>query len=456
MTAELVTPAALAGVDAGVVRRKMTRRIVPLVFVLYVIANIDRANVSFAKLQMQPILGFSDAVFGWGFGIFFAGYLLLEIPGALVVEHWSARKWFCRILVTWGLCSMGMALVRTPGQFYLARFLLGLAEAGFFPGIIVYFTHWFPRADRGRAMAGLVLATPSSIVVGSLVSSRLMTMDALGLDGWQWLFLVEGAPAVLMGVAVLFLLSDRPSQAKWLTAAERHWLEQTLRAERLEAAVGGITLLQALRRSTVWLLGLGILAANTGNFALVYWLPSTVKNLLQQETHAAVTDQEVLAWTGLIYACGLAGAFVSGQSSDRTGDRKWHCVMGQVMTAVFLTASVVVFPSWPAVLPCLCCVGFFAYFWPPPFWVLPTLSLSASTAAVTIGFINICANTAGLLGPPAGGEMKDAGLDDRALFLFAASCLAVGGVIVAMARLRTPAARVRGEQRNAVKGPFTS
>jgi MFS family permease len=162
--------------------------------------------------------GLSDDVFGWGFGIFFFGYLLLEIPGALLVEHWSARKWFARILLTWGVCSMAMALVRTPGQFYLARFLLGVAEAGFFPGIIVYLTHWFPRADRGRAMAGLVFGVPVSLALGAKVSGWLLELNAFDLAGWQWVFLVEGLPAVLMGLAVPFLLTDRPAQAKWLTA----------------------------------------------------------------------------------------------------------------------------------------------------------------------------------------------------------------------------------------------
>src|SRR5205085_1241583 len=199
-------------------------------------------NISFAKLQMQEVLPFGDDVFGVGFAIFFVGYLLLEIPGALLVEHWSARKWFTRILITWGLCSMGMALVRTPWQFYLARFLLGLAEAGFFPGVIVYLTHWFPRAERGRALAGLVLAVPVSLALGAWASGELLAVRWFGLAGWQWVFLAEGLPAVVLGAAVPFLLTDRPWQAKWLAPVERAWLEDTLAAERREsAAAGGFT-----------------------------------------------------------------------------------------------------------------------------------------------------------------------------------------------------------------------
>src|SRR5438067_1086010 len=207
------TPAGPPDPAAATARRKVARRILPLLLALYVVAYLDRANLSFAKLQMQGELRFSDRVFGWGAGLFFAGYLLLEVPGALLVEHWSARKWFARILVTWGICSMGMALVRTPSQFYTARFLLGLAEAGFFPGVIVYFTHWFPRADRARALAGLVLGVPASQAIGAWVSGYLLQVNWFGAAGWQWVFLVEGAPAVLLGIVVLIVLTDRPRHA---------------------------------------------------------------------------------------------------------------------------------------------------------------------------------------------------------------------------------------------------
>src|SRR5579884_1191841 len=247
-------------VDPRTVRRKVFWRILPLVFVLYIIAYLDRVNVGAAKLEMAGALNFSEDVIGWGIGLFFAGYLVLEIPGALIVEHWSARKWFARILVTWGVCSMATAFVRQPWQFYLARILLGLAEAGFFPGIIVYFTHWFPRAERARALAGLVLGIPVCMALGSEVSAWLLQVHWFQFAGWQWVFLLEGLPAVLFGVAVPFLLTDRPRQAKWLTPAERDWLETTLEAERQQATtMGGATLRTALRQPTVWLLALGIL-----------------------------------------------------------------------------------------------------------------------------------------------------------------------------------------------------
>lgn len=423
-------------VDPATIRRKRARRILPLVFVLYIVAYLDRANVGFAKLRMQESLKFTDWEFGIGFAVFFVGYLLLEIPGALLVERWSARKWFTRILVTWGFCSMGMAFVRTPSQFYTVRFLLGLAESGFFPGVIVYFTHWFPRAERGRALAGMVLAIPFSLALGSRVSGALLDVTWFGIAGWQWVFLVEGLPSVLLGLSLPFLMTDRPGNAKWLAPRERAWLEETLEAERRQtAALGGVRLSHILRQPTIWILALGILASNTGGYALVFWLPTAVENLLKA-TRGEAQASAVLDWTGVVYLCGMAGVWLSGQSSDRSGERKWHCVAGQVLTGVFLAASVLPGQSWGLVFAWLCAAGFFAYFWPSPFWVLPTLTLSSSAAAVSIGFINICANIAGLLGSPVVGGMKTLGLGERQCLLFLAGCYAAGGLIIAT--LRTP------------------
>lgn len=432
------TPDALGEV-ARSARRKVARRVLPLLLLIYVVAYLDRANVGFAKLRMQDDLSFSDDVFGWGFGLFFVGYLFLEIPGALLVEHWSARKWFARILVTWGVCSMGMALVRTPTQFYLARFLLGLAEAGFFPGVIVYFTHWFPRADRARAMSAMLIGIPVSLGLGARVSAVLLDRSWFGLAGWQWVFLLEGAPAVLLGVAVPFLLPDRPRQARWLTPAEREWLEATLEAERRETAVVGAgSLRSALRLRAVWLLALALFATNVGGYAFVFWLPTAVQGLLRAaggDSHPAA----VLNWTGIVYLCGLAGVVLAGRSSDRTGDRKWHCVAGQVGTGLFLALSVAPGQPWPAVFAWLCLAGFCANFWFAPFWVLPTTTLTSSAAAVSIGFVNMCGNLAGLVGASAVGEMKAAGADDRACLLFLAAAFALGAVFVALVRVRKSA-----------------
>jgi ACS family tartrate transporter-like MFS transporter len=448
-------------VDPAAVRRKVARRVVPLIFLLYIVAYLDRANAGFAKPRMKDVLGFPEDVFGWAFGLFFAGYLLLEIPGALIVERWSARKWFARILITWGFFSMATALVSTPGQFYLARFLLGLAEAGFFPGVIVYFTHWFPRKDRARALAGMVLGIPFSLALGAQVSDWLLEARWFGLDGWQWVFLVEGMPAVLLGCAVPFLLTDRPRDAKWLTPAEREWLEQTLEEER-RAAAGEVSLGQALKLPAVWLLAAGIFVANVGGYALVFWLPTAVQGFLR-DAHGAVCaavarhDSGIttlgllrdargtafattgFGWLSVVYVCGMAGVWLSGRSSDRTGERKWHCAVALLLTGAFLALSVIPGQPWPLTFAWLCLTGLCAWAWCSPFWVLPTQALTAGAAAVAVGVINICANVAGLVGSPVVGELRAAGYDDRTCLLLLAACY-VGGAMI-LTRLRVPTAR---------------
>jgi ACS family tartrate transporter-like MFS transporter len=434
-------------VDPRAVARKVWWRIVPLVFILYLVAYLDRANVSYVKDHLQERFGLPEEefarVFGWGTGIFFIGYLLLEVPGTLLVEHWSARKWFARILVSWGVCSMCTALVRTPLQFFVVRFLLGVAEAGFYPGIIVYFTHWFPRAERGRAFSGLVLGIPVGLALGAPVSAQLLSVNWLGLGGWQWLFILEGLPAVVLGVAVPFLMSDRPHHARWLGEAERGWLEATLRAEK-QSAAARVTLRQALRLPAVWLLALGIFATNTGGYALVFYLPSVVKALLTSAGYEVVGNSH-LNWLAPTYLFGLVGVLLSGRLSDATRQWKWYCIAGQVLTGVFLTAMAAGGQPWGAVVAWLCVVQFFAFFWPSPFWVLPTLTLSTTAAAVAIAFINICASVAGQVGPAIFGEMQARGYDYRACLLVAAGWFVLGGCIVTFIRVpRVPPAAEKG------------
>jgi len=414
-------------------RRKVAWRVLPLVFLLYIVAYLDRANVGFAKLRMAGDLKFSEEVFGLGMGIFFIGYLILEIPGALLVERWSARKWFARILISWGFISALTAFVRTPMQFYLARFFLGVAEAGFFPGLIVYFTHWFVSGDRARALSGLIIAVPLSLAIGAPVSALLLDVNWLGLAGWKWLFILEGLPAVLFGVATLFLLTDRPRDAKWLTPAERDYLESALTAEaRAKEVAHNSKLWDALRLPNVWLLALGIFAANTGGYAIAFWLPTTIKSL------SGGSDRSALIYSCLFFLCGLVSVIVSGQSSDRSGDRKWHCVAGQVATALFLAGSTIPGQPFPVVMAWLCLTGFAAYFWPSPFWALPTLTLTASAAAVAIGLINMCANLAGYLGNHVTGWMKTHGAGDTAVLLFLASSYLLGAVIISLVKLNRP------------------
>jgi ACS family tartrate transporter-like MFS transporter len=431
---------------AATVRWKIRRRILPLLLLMYVVAYLDRANLGFAKLQMKGALGFTDAVFGWGIGLFFAGYLLLEIPGALLVEHWSARKWFARILVTWGLCSMATALVKGPTEFYLVRLLLGLAEAGFYPGVIVYFTHWFPQKERALAMAGMLLAVPGSLGLGAGLSAVLLDLGWFGLAGWQWVFLIEGAPAVLLGIAIPFLLPDRPRNARWLTPAEQEYLVRTLEAEKRAGSRGGpASFWDIFKLRAVWHLAAVIFVTNLGGFGLIFWLPTLVKGLLTQ-TGQATDDTTVLLWTMPVFLCGTAAVVLSGWSSDRTGDRKWHCFAGQVGAGSFIALSAIPGQPWAMVFVWLCAAGFWAYFWIAPYWVLPTLVMTSSVAAVAIGTINICANVAGLVGQAAFGEMRDAGLTDGWSLLVIAGCYTGGGVVVARLRLPTSAQRDRAAE----------
>lgn len=423
--------------EVAALRRKVAWRILPLVILLYLSAYLDRANVGFAKLRMQSDLQFSDEVFGLGIGIFFIGYLVLEIPGALLVERWSARKWFARILISWGILSAATAFVETPMQFYTARFLLGVAEAGFFPGIIVYFTHWFRQADRARAMSGLVIAVPFSLALGAPLSAMLLDVNWLGLAGWKWLFIIEGLPAVALGIAALLYITDRPRDAAWLTPEERDFLEGSLSREAQEKeAVRKLSIGDALKLPNVWLLALGIFATNTGGYAMSFWLPTTVKNL------SGGSDNTALLLSGLYYLCGLAGVIYAGFSSDRTGDRKWHCVAGMAGAGVMLAISAIPGAPFPVTMTTLCLTGLVAYSWPPPFWALPTLTLTASAAAASIGFINMFANIAGYLGNHIIGWMRQNGATDRACMFFLAGCYVLGGVIVSLVKVKREAARI--------------
>jgi MFS transporter, ACS family, tartrate transporter len=418
-------------------RRKVAWRILPISILLYFVAYLDRANVGFAKLRMARDLGFSEEVFGFGIGIFFIGYLTLEIPGALLVERWSARKWFARILLTWGVISAATAFVETPMQFYAARFFLGVAEAGFFPGLIVYFTHWFPMEQRARAMSGFIVAIPLSLALGAPVSGALLGVDWFGLRGWQWLFILEGLPAVVMGALTLKYMTDRPRDAQWLSEAERNYLEGVLAEEaRAKESHRPFTIGAALRTRNVWLLALGIFAANTGGYALTFWLPTTIKNL------SGGSDTSTLVYSGIYYACGLAGVLYAGFLADRTGNRKWTCIAGMWATGILLGASATHGQSFPMVMVWLLLTGLVTHSWPPPFWALPGATLTASAAAASIGMINICANLAGYFGNHLIGWIKVHGATDSDCLFVLAAWYLLGGAIISLVRVENASQHV--------------
>ena len=260
--------------------RKVSRRLIPYLFVLYVAAYLDRINIGFAQLQMKSALGFSDTVYGLGAGIFFLGYFLFEVPSNLILARIGARVWIARIMITWGLISSAMAIVRTPAEFYALRFLLGVAEAGFFPGVIYYLSQWFPAAARASAISRFMTATAVSGIVGGPLSAALFTLDGMsGLAGWQWIFVAEGIPSVLLGVTTLWFLTDRPAEAKWLSPAEREYLDATMRAEAADIVRRGhVSLRHALFHPTVWRLSLLSFTLLVGFYSISFWLPQIVQS----------------------------------------------------------------------------------------------------------------------------------------------------------------------------------
>ena len=390
----MLTSSGNATAIAAQARRKIAWRILPFVFVLYIIAYLDRANVAFAKVPMSADLGFSEAVFGFGAGIFFLGYFLLEIPGALIVEHWSARRWIVRILISWGVCTILVGLVRSATHFYVARFLLGAAEAGFFPGIIVYLTHWFTVQDRARAMAGFVIAAPISLTLGAPLSALILKANWWGLPGWRWVFILEGLPAILFGIVTLYYLTDRPHQAAWLSTDEQEWITRQLDDEiARKRNTDRLTLWQGLRHPKALLLALAMLFANIGGYGFVLWLPSIVQKLSGESASLSSV------YSALPFGLAVLSVFFMGRSSDRTGERKLHTAIPMALAGLFLALSTLPNQPFPLVMLWLSLVGAAAYGWNPCFWVLPTLVLGESAAAASIGLINSVGNLGGFIGP---------------------------------------------------------
>ena len=375
-------------------RHRIARRLLPFLFVLYVIAFLDRMNIGAAALQMPRDLGFSDRVVGMGAGIFFLGYLLLEIPGALIVERWSARRWIARIMISWGLVTVLMAFIHTAREFYLVRFFLGAAEAGFLPGVIVYLTHWFRYEDRGKAVAFFYAANPLSYVIGSPIAGLLLGLSWLGLRGWRWLFILEGIPAIVMGVITLFYLTDWPAQARWLHADERSWITEQLRREKqAKSRRHSFSVWGALRNRDVILLTLCYFCAMTGSYGIAFWLPTILKRL------SGLSDLRVTLLAALPYIAAFVTQQLNGWHSDRTRERRWHAALPVFLCALALSLAVVN-STRPAVsISLFVLVGASFYGFQPCFWAVPTLFLSESAAAASIGLINSVGNLGGFVGP---------------------------------------------------------
>src|SRR6266567_1483558 len=392
--------AALSADELPVVTlRKVTWRLIPFLFMLYVIAWLDRVNVGFAGLEMNADLGFSSTVFGLGSGIFFLGYCLFEIPSNIILEQVGARLWISRIMVTWGLVSAGLIFVRTPAAFYLLRFLLGVAEAGFFPGVIYYLSLWYPTAHRARAIAAFMTAVPVTGLIGGPLSGALLELDGLhGLAGWQWLFLLEGLPAVILGTSVLFYLKDRPETTSWLAPPERDWLVETLAAER-RACLLRPDIRVALTDATVWKLGVIFLLVAAGFYGYSFWAPRVIKSL------TGLGNFKVGLVIGAISAVTILAMLLNSYHSDRTGERALHIAVPLSLMAVgFAGCALMRQPVLAIVALALVPLGHCASY--GPFWSMPTQFLTGPAAAASIALVTMIANVGGFAGPALIGVLK--------------------------------------------------
>jgi len=380
----------------------VTWRLLPFLLLLYIISWLDRVNVSFAKLQMGPDLGIGDAAYGLGAGIFFISYALCEIPSNLLLARFGARVWIARIMITWGLISAGMMFVTGPTSFYVLRFLLGAAEAGFLPGIIYYLSHWFPRTHRANAVSWFMIGIPLSVVFGGPLSGWIMqSMDEYqGLHGWQWMFVLEGLPAVVLGFVVLGFLTEKPMEAKWLSAEQRQWLSRRIESEHVEAhARHGLQLRAALLHPTVWLLAVVMFCCQTGSYGLTFWVPAIVNEL------SGYTEFEVGLFSAIPYIAAAIGMILVGRSSDRSGERFLHVAIPSLVGAAgFIAVGLFSAPGLAMAALAVAAVG--DYSTRGPFWALPGKFLTGSALAGSIALINSMGAVGGVVGPSAVGWLK--------------------------------------------------
>ncbi|HKP02144.1 MAG TPA: MFS transporter [Chthoniobacterales bacterium] len=407
-------------------RSQIAWRLLPFLFLLYVANFLDRTSIAYATLGMEGDLGLSDSVFGTASGIFFLGYLGLQIPGALLVERWSARLLLAITLITWGGLTALTGFVRTPAELYGARFLLGAAEAGFFPGSIVYLSHWFIYRDRAKAVALFMAAVPVASILGGPLAGAILGVHWLGTPGWRWLFFLEGIPAVLLGIATLFVLPDRPEEARWLRADQRDWLAARLAEERQgKAQAERMTAWQALRQPSVVLLTVGLFFCYSGGYAFWFWMPTFLQRL------TGWTDVQRIGWIGAIpFVAGLIGMLLVGWNSDRTHERRWHFAIPQLTAALALGAWFLVPHSDVLLIVIFALIGFGTTAYLPAFWSLPSSFLTSSAAAATIGFINCIASIGGFVGPKVVGDLSQATGSFSTPFLFMIACWTIAAVLV--------------------------
>ena len=395
---------------------KISWRLLPLIVVSYFIAYVDRTNIAFAALTMNKDLGISAYLYGWGAGIFFLGYALFEVPSNMVLAKVGARRWIARIMFTWGLISGAMAFATGPASFLVLRFLLGVAEAGFFPGIIFYLSTWFPAAYRARVLSTLFLAVPISNAAASLVSGAILEMGGvLGLKGWQWVFILEALPALLLAFVVWRHMIDRPADAKWLSADERAWLDSELLAERTQVeSFGHMSLWRALTDKRVLVLSMIYMTSVTASYGIVFFLPQIVKGLGHSNLMTG-------ALTAIPYSVGILGLLWWGYSSDRRNERRWHLIVAMSVAGVGLVGAAWLRDSYGAIIAmCVATVGLYGS--RPSFWPMPTRFLTGAAAAAGIALINSIGNLGGYIGPFIVGWIKDSTKSFEMGLYFLAAC----------------------------------
>jgi len=385
---------------------KITWRLVPLLFVCYIVAYIDRINIGFAKLQLQEVLGVDEKIFssvyGLGAGLFFIGYFLFEVPSNLILQRVGARLWIARIMIVWGLVTMTTMFIGSTRSFYFIRFLLGAAEAGFYPGVILYLTYWFPARERARTIALFATGGVIAGIIGSPLSGAILGLHSkAGLDGWQWLFLLEGIPAILLGLVVLFVLPNRPGETSWITDSEKEWIQSRLDQEAAQSkGHAHFRLSEALSSKHIWLLCLIYFLLNVGGYGFEMWLPSIIKGFSGMS----------FTMVGFINAIPYIGAVVvmliTGYHSDRTGERRWHVAIAAITSAVgFACSAYLNNPYLAMVALTVAFLGLKSTV--GPFWALATTFLGGTAAAGGIALINSVGNLGGFVGPTLVGVLTD-------------------------------------------------
>jgi len=382
---------------------------------------------------MSADLGFSDRVYGLGVGIFYVTYVLFEIPGAIIVERWSARKWIARIMISWGIVTILTGFVHSTAQFYVARFFLGVAESSFFPGMIVYLTHWFCARDRSKAVACLYTANPAATLIGAPLAGWLLSVHWQAVAGWRWLFVLEGLPAVVVGIITYFYMTDRPAQARWLAEDERHWLVNELQVElQAKKKLRNYTIMEAFCDRRILILTTAFFLALTGALGTIYWIPTFVKRL------SGVSNQTVTSLLLVPALLGFVGLLINGWHSDRTRERHWHAAIPLLGSALMFALVTLTSHEAPFAVAFLLLGSGFLYPYYPAFWAIPSMMLGETAAAATFALMNSIGQLGGLAGPYAIGFLNDRTHSLVASFGLIALVYVVASGLILSLRIRNP------------------